>query len=121
MSNKKEYFVNLIETDYPQRVRVKMVRTEPSKNKKRDVKSFLVGYEIFYNQKWITIVRHCNYHETNKTEFHTHNRYKLKILGNSNRIVRQNSKKIPASQMRWSIRNLKTNYLRYKNDFLAKV
>lgn len=121
MVRKKEYFVNLLESDYPQRIRVKMIKTELSKSGKRDVKSFSVGYEIFYDEKWITIVRHCNYHEIDKKGFHTHNKYKLEILGQSKRVNKQNRKKTPASQMRWSIRNLKTNYLRYKIIFLKKV
>lgn len=118
---KKEYFINLVGKDYPQRIRVKMIKTDPQKNKKRDVKSFSVGYEIFYNNKWTIIARHCNYHESNRKEFHTHNKYKLKILGDLKRIIKQNKKKIPASQMRWAIRNLKLNYPRYLKDFLTKI
>lgn len=116
-----EYFIHIPSPKYEQRIRVRMIKECISKtSKKKKVKTFSVGLEINLNQKWYTIIRHCNYHEHILKKFHTHNSKRLDTpWGKERRIIQQNRKKIPGSQLRWGITNIIKCYNRYTKSYLA--
>lgn len=120
-SNHKEFFVPIFDPLFEQRIRVRIIKEQHGKFGKKRVKTFSVGYELQLNGKWFIIIRHCNYHEESKQEFHTHNPKRLSCIGSLRKIRRKNRKKNPGSQMRWAIKNIRLNYLKYRKNYLRKV
>lgn len=119
--NHREYFIEIYSLipNLSQRIRVRIIKTPHGKKGRKRVETFSVGYEIFINNRWRAIVRHCNYHESERA-FHTHNTKKLPCLGSTRKIPRKNRKRTPTSQLTWSINNIKLNYQTYLKECLKK-
>ncbi len=120
--NRKEFFFEVDETTRI-RIRYKTARIGTKSNKK-DIIKFSVGLEILTEGEWKTIIRHCNSHNDPQSGvFHIHNKYKINTpWGNNKRIIQKKSKKkIPASQFRWAVKNIKNKLEFYIDSYITKV
>jgi len=110
----------LVELSLEDRIRVKMCNSPKGrKTKAKTVSRFSVGYEVNVENNWYTVTRYCNFHDDDTKTFHVHRAKKINPPA-FDRIIKYNRKKTPASQLNWSLSNLKRNYKIYKRDFLRK-
>jgi hypothetical protein len=120
IAGRKEFIISIPGELHDRRIRVRYV-TQPVgvKKKKREISIFSVGLEIEYDNKWIVILRHCNYHDKKILQFHTHNPYGLiTFWGDVTRIIQiKHKKKTPASQFRWAVKNIRNNIEIYTQKF----
>lgn len=121
----KEFIIGLPNTKQEARIRIKMIKKQKGKSKKKDINIFSVGLEAVYNGKWYVIVRHCNFHSKQSDEFHTHNKYHIKLSNNGNYLGRCKrklvGKKVPSSIYRWCVKDIRTYHQFYLKNFLKII
>lgn len=119
--NAKEIVSNLYDNAGTEiRFRRRFLTEKVGNSKKKQVILFSIGLEISVKGKWNVIVRHCNAHDTEKAEFHTHNEYTLPCLGNETRIKRRLYTRKVSLQMGWALNDITNNYLTYIKEFFDR-
>lgn len=103
-----------------EQIRVRMLKVKVGNSKVKTVERFTVGYEINIGDKWYIVLRYCNFHVLDKSEFHKHVPIKVLPKRKSKRVKIKNRKKTPTSQLNWALKNLKSNHIIYRRDFLEK-
>lgn len=119
--DREEFFIPIPHGNYNLQIRVRMIKKLIGRKGRKEVKFFSVGLELELDNSWYIVTRHCNYHERSEREFHTHNPKRLPVLKSKRKIKQRNRMKIPGSQLRWSVRNITSNYHIYLKQYLEKV
>jgi|SRR3989344_4082394 len=120
--NHEEFFIPLPDKQHELRLRVRLSKRKIRNSNRKQLVEFFIGLEIYTHEDWKTIIAYCNRHEK-VVKFHIHNKKRLKTVWGSNYKIpmRIANKRVPASQFRWSKKNLIHYFNYYAKQYIKRV